>query len=85
MVTMLGCTSRPADSASRKKRSFASVSDDQTVKIWDVASGDSRILSGHTGPVSAVAFSADEFLEQLDAGALCRPKCRDPQPRQACL
>ncbi len=33
---------------------------DKTIKLWDVASGrELRTLSGHTDPVSSVAFSPD--------------------------
>jgi WD40 repeat protein len=38
---------------------LASGSDDRTVRLWDLASGESRVLVGHAAPVAAVAFSAD--------------------------
>ena len=39
---------------------LASVSDNNTIKVWDVASGrESLTLSGHTGTVWSVAFSPD--------------------------
>lgn len=41
------------------ERRLVSSSVDGTVRLWDLASGESRILRGHTDPVSAVAFSAD--------------------------
>ena len=30
------------------------------VRLWDLASGESRILRGHAGPVTDVAFAADD-------------------------
>jgi WD40 repeat protein len=38
---------------------LASASLDKTVRLWDVATGESRALRGHTRPVSAVAFFPD--------------------------
>ncbi len=39
---------------------LASASDDQTVKVWDAATGqESLTLKGHTGRVESVAFSPD--------------------------
>ena len=39
---------------------LSSASDDQTVKLWDVASGQEMLtLKGHTGKVTSVAFSTD--------------------------
>jgi WD40 repeat protein/predicted Ser/Thr protein kinase len=39
---------------------LASISDDQTIRIWDVTSGECvRILSGHTDQIYATRFSAD--------------------------
>ena len=41
-------------------RTLASASWDQTVKLWDVASGrELKTLSGHAGKVTSVAFSPD--------------------------
>lgn len=41
---------------------LASVSDDTTVRLWDVATGASRTLRGHTDIVAAAALSPDETL-----------------------
>jgi WD40 repeat protein len=45
----------------RHKRSkLASVSGDQTVRLWNVGTGQvEQTLEGHSDPVSSVAFSAD--------------------------
>jgi WD40 repeat protein len=44
-------------------RLLASGSDDQTVILWDVRTGERvRTLTGHTGPVRSVAFSPDGRL-----------------------
>jgi WD40 repeat protein len=33
---------------------------DNTLKLWDVAAGkEIRVFTGHTGPVTSVAFSPD--------------------------
>jgi WD40 repeat protein/serine/threonine protein kinase len=41
-------------------RHIASASDDQTVKVWDAASGQKKVtLKGHTSAVNGVAFSPD--------------------------
>ncbi|MGH8900993.1 MAG: hypothetical protein ACRDYA_04740 [Egibacteraceae bacterium] len=42
-------------------KTIASVSDDQTVRLWDVATGQplGQPLTGHTGTVRGVAFSPD--------------------------
>jgi WD40 repeat protein len=39
--------------------SLASSSEDHSVRLWDIASGESRILQGHTNSVCALAFSPD--------------------------
>ncbi|HLM47936.1 MAG TPA: WD40 repeat domain-containing protein, partial [Myxococcaceae bacterium] len=38
---------------------LASVGQDRTVRVWDVGSGEARILRGHEGAVTAVDFSPD--------------------------
>jgi WD40 repeat protein len=41
-------------------RQIASGSKDETVRVWDAATGDYRkTLTGHSGGVTAVAFSPD--------------------------
>jgi WD40 repeat protein len=41
-------------------KTVVSGSDDNTVKVWDVGTGQQRaVLKGHTGPVDSVAVSAD--------------------------
>ncbi|MFF3820593.1 WD40 repeat domain-containing protein [Streptomyces bluensis] len=41
-------------------RTLATSSDDDTVRLWDVATGEVRpTFTGHTGPVYAVAFGPD--------------------------
>src|SRR5262245_35264839 len=48
---------------SRVSRLLASASTDQTVRLWDAATGQSRtILQGHTKEVWDVAFSSDGCL-----------------------
>jgi WD40 repeat protein len=45
---------------SRDGRHIASASSDQTVKIWDAATGqERRTLTGHTAAINGVAFSPD--------------------------
>jgi WD40 repeat protein len=42
---------------------LASVSEDQTLKLWDMVTGQELLtLRGHTGPVFSVAFSPDGRL-----------------------
>ncbi|WNG19635.1 WD40 repeat domain-containing serine/threonine-protein kinase [Cystobacter fuscus] len=38
---------------------LVSASDDETLRLWDLASRTSRVLRGHTGPVLEVRFSPD--------------------------
>ncbi|MCY3764095.1 MAG: hypothetical protein OXH06_01555, partial [Gemmatimonadetes bacterium] len=38
---------------------FATASRDGTVKLWDLATGNSRTLFGHSGPIWGMAFSPD--------------------------
>ena len=40
-------------------RTAVSGSDDKTVRVWDLASGQARTLEGHGGVVNAVAVTAD--------------------------
>jgi len=37
----------------------ASAGQDATVRLWDLGSGEGRVLHGHTGRVAALAFSPD--------------------------
>jgi WD40 repeat protein len=43
---------------------LASSSDDETIRLWDVATGQTvgKPLQGHSGPVNSVAFSPDSKL-----------------------
>jgi WD40 repeat protein len=42
---------------------LATAGDDETVRLWDPATGDLvRALTGHTGPVRGVAFHPDGAL-----------------------
>jgi len=38
-------------------RYLASAGDGQVVRVWDLDTGQSRTLTGHTGPVRAVEYS----------------------------
>jgi WD40 repeat protein len=38
---------------------LASGSYDSMVRLWDLTTNESRVLEGHTGPVSSVAFSVN--------------------------
>ena len=40
-------------------RQLASGAEDRTVRIWNLASGESRVLLGHAGWVNSVVFSLD--------------------------
>ena len=40
-------------------RTAVSGSDDDTVRVWDLATGQARTLEGHGGEVNAVAVTAD--------------------------
>ena len=51
-------------------RQLASGADDSTVRIWDLESGESRVLEGYAGGVWSVAYSPDG--RQLASGALDR-------------
>ena len=49
----------------------ASGSDDNTVRLWDAATGAARgTLDGHSNSVSSVAFSPDGQLVETDSGVL---------------
>src|SRR5690606_5471196 len=48
---------------------LATASADQTIKIWDAATGEElKILQGHTGPVLALAASPDNRFLASGAG-----------------
>ena len=48
-------------------RHLTSGSSDRTVRIWDLESGESRVLEGHAGGVNSIAFSPDG--RQLASGS----------------
>jgi WD40 repeat protein len=42
---------------------LVSASDDCSIKIWDIASGDClKTLTGHTGPIDAIATTAGNLI-----------------------
>ena len=41
------------------RRTLASGSNDQTIRLWNLANGQARVLTGHTDRVDTVAFSPD--------------------------
>jgi len=62
-------------------RTLATASADETVRLWDTATGTLRVtLAGHTGPVRSVAFSRDgrTAIAMQDGPRL--PGRRGPQP-----
>jgi|JI10StandDraft_1071094.scaffolds.fasta_scaffold00447_22 WD40 repeat protein len=59
---------------------LATASYDRTVRIWDLATGDSRVLSGHVGPVWAVAWMGDEDVVTASADGTVRRWAVPPQP-----
>ena len=66
-------------------RRLASASGDQTVKIWDAASGQELLtLKGHTGPVLRVAYSP-EGRRLASAGSDQTVKVWDAASGQECL
>ncbi|KAL6881409.1 WD40 repeat-like protein [Trichoderma novae-zelandiae] len=46
----------------------ASASEDHTVRVWSIDTGEVKILNGHSGPVHAVAFSHDSLRLASGAG-----------------
>ncbi|OCK76170.1 hypothetical protein K432DRAFT_153346, partial [Lepidopterella palustris CBS 459.81] len=59
----------------------ASASDDNTVRVWEAATGSCRsVLEGHTGNVSAVAFSPDSQRLHADRGDIPLPLPSAPSP-----
>jgi len=68
-------------------RWLASVSEDATVQLWDVATGDARVLAGHTNIVRVVAFSLRRAAacvrgrRSRGPAVGCRERHRDAAPR----
>lgn len=57
---LIGHTGAVADVAySPDGQHLASTGTDETVRVWDLATGQSHTLTGHTEPVWAVAYSPD--------------------------
>ena len=51
----------------RKGDQLASALDDQTVVVWNVASGEQVLtLKGHTRPVNSIAWSSSEQASMLE-------------------
>ncbi len=60
MAALKGHTSGVLSVAfSPDRRTLASGSNDQTIRLWNLTSGQAQILTGHTDRVDAVAFSRD--------------------------
>jgi WD40 repeat protein/serine/threonine protein kinase len=57
---VFGVAVQPGEPGPAGRRLVASASLDETVKLWDIATGEVvRTLAGHAGPVSRVFFSRD--------------------------
>ncbi len=60
VTRLAGHTGAVADVAySPDGQHLASTGTDETVRVWDLATGQSHTLTGHTEPVWAVAYSPD--------------------------
>ena len=57
-------------SVSRDSRTLASASWDGSVRLWDLATGASRVLGEHRGPVNAVLHHGDRILTAGHEGKL---------------